>query len=790
MRINCLGGGPAGLYFAILMKLRRPDCEVVVWEQNRAEDTFGFGVVFSDATMDNLEAADPQSWRAVREAFYRWDDIHIHYRGELLESTGHGFAGMSRRRLLQILSARALEVGAEIRFGTEVTDPRQLADADLVVAADGVQSATRELFAEHFQPNIDFRPNRFVWLGTTCPFPAFTFLFKANEHGLWRVHAYQYEPRHAEANDPDPISTFIVEATEQTFAGSGLDVEDEAATIRYCEKLFAAELGGHRLIGNKSIWRQFPTIRNGCWHHENFVLVGDAVHTAHYSVGSGTKLAMEDSIALVDHIDDAWPAGAPAPGRARISAALAGYEAARRPETESLQRAAQASLQWFEDTERYWDAEPIEFGFSLLTRSLRITHADLGERDPAYVRRIDEWFAAQAEQQSGVPVVKMSALPEESAPAVHSAARSYARRPLPPPMFTPFKMREMMLTNRIVVSAMCQYSAVDGVPNEWHFVNLASRAVGGAGLLVTEMTDISPEARITHGCTGMYNDEQVAAWQRIVNFVHDNSYAKIAVQLAHAGRKGSTELPWKGSDAPLERGGWPLLAASPIPWHEHSPVPHEMSRDEMDEVLTNFVAATERAEVAGFDMLELHMAHGYLLSSFISPLTNERSDMYGGSLENRMRYPLEVFAAMRAVWPDERPISVRISAVDWAPGGMQPADSVAVARMLGAAGCDLVDVSAGQTVPHAQPVYGRQYQTPFAERIRREVGINTMAVGNISSYMDANTILAAGRADLCALARAHLWDPYWTRNAAQKQGWDLPWPDAYSVLDGYRPRFE
>ncbi len=790
MRIHCLGGGPAGLYFAILMKKRRPDAEVVVWERNHAADTFGFGVVFSDATMENLEAADPESWQAVRESFYRWDDIHIHYRGELLESTGHGFAGMSRRRLLEILAARAAEVGADLRFGEEVADPRTLADADLVIAGDGVHSPTRELFAEHFEPTIDTRPNRFVWLGTTCPFPAFTFDFRENEHGLWRVHAYQYEPRHADPDDPEPISTFIVECTEETFRNSGLTADDEAATLAYCNDLFGESLDGHQLIGNKSIWRQFPTVRNAHWSHENFVLVGDAAHTAHFSVGSGTKLAMEDIIPLVEHVDAAWSAAADRPDAAHVREALQAYEAERRSEVESLQRAAQASLKWFEDTERYWDAEPIEFGFSLLTRSLRITHADLAERDPDYVARIDAWFADQAAQQSGIPSEDMAALPRELAPGVHSPAREYRDLDTPPPMFTPYRLREMVLANRVVVSPMCQYSARDGVPNEWHFAHLASRAIGGAGLIITEMTDISPEGRITPGCTGLYTDEQVDAWSRIVDFVHANSYARIAVQLAHAGRKASTKLSWEGDNEPLPEGGWPTMAPSPIPWHEDGPVPHEMTRADMDEVRDGFVAATQRALAAGFDMVELHMAHGYLLSTFISPLTNRRTDEYGGDLEGRMRFPLEVFAAMRAVWPDDRPMSVRISAVDWAPGGMEAADSVRVAAMLAAAGCDLVDVSAGQTVPQARPVYGRQFQTPFAERIRREVGINTMAVGNISSYMDVNTILAAGRADLCAIARAHLWDPYWTRNAAQKQGWNLAWPNPYSVLDGYRPRFE
>jgi anthraniloyl-CoA monooxygenase len=782
MRILSVGGGPAGLYLAILMKKFDPDYEITVVERNKIDDTFGFGVVFSDATMDNLATADRESYDAICRAFYHWDDIDILYRGKILRSTGHGFAGMSRQRLLEILAHRAAELGVELRFEQEVSHPDELGPADLILAADGVNSRLRDLYADRFGPRVDLRPNRFVWLGTTRPYPAFTFDFRENEHGLWRLHAYQYE---RPSGGDTPISTFIVEATEDAFENSGLDPLDEKAAVAYCGSLFAEHLEGHRLTANRSIWRRFPTISNDRWHRGNVVLIGDAAHTAHFSVGSGTKLALEDAIALAAElqiVDPDNPRG--------IQRALSAYEANRRADVESLQRAAQVSLQWFEDTERYMHMEPIQFGFTLLTRSLRITHEDLQSRDPGYVAQVDRWFARRAAEQSGVPIEGMVELPRREALAVHSPARSYASTSTPPPMFTPFKLRDLLIVNRVVVSAMCQYSARDGLPNDWHFVHLGSRAIGGAGLVMTEMTDVSADGRITPGCAGLYSDEQAAAWQRTVEFVHGNSAARIGVQLAHAGRKGSTKLAWEGIDEPLGEDGWPLIAASAVPWGADSATPREMTREDMDSVRDDFVAATKRAVTAGFDVVELHMAHGYLLSTFISPLTNQRADDYGGSLDGRMRYPLEVLDAVRAAWPEDKPLFVRISAVDWAPGGLTPDDAVEIARMLAEHGCDLVDVSAGQTVPEAAPAYGRQFQTPFSDRIRNEVGIATMAVGNISSYMDVNTILAAGRADLCALGRAHLWDPYWTRNAAQKQGYPLAWPDPYSVLDGYRPRFE
>jgi anthraniloyl-CoA monooxygenase len=750
VKIVAVGGGPAALYFGILMKEADPAHEITILERNRLDDTFGFGVVFSDATQNNLAAADAETYNAIAREFFHWDDISIHQRpGHVIRSGGHGFSGLSRRTLLKVLGDRCRVLGVCVEVGTEVKDPEMYRrDADLVLGADGFYSTVRARYAEHFQPSMDERPNRFVWLGTTRPFPAFTFYFKRDQHGLWRVHAYQYEPGH---------STFIVEATEATWRSAGMDRATEDQTVAFCEALFAKELEGHRLLKNRSLWRNFTTIKNAKWSHENVVLLGDAAHTAHFSVGSGTKLAIEDAIAL---------AGALQREHA-VPAALAAYEAERRPAVESLQRAAQVSLQWFEDTERYMDLEPLQFAFNLLTRSLRITHDNLKVRDPQFVAKVDEWYEQEAEKQS------------------HVRRTTHDARP---PMFTPFKLRDMVLSNRIVVSPMCQYSSEDGMPNEWHLVHIGSRAVGGAGLVFVEMTDVSKEGRISPGCAGMYKPEHVVAWKRIVDFVHANSDAKIAMQLGHAGRKGSTQRMWEGMDEPLPEGNWPIISASPLPYFPHSQVPKEMTRADMDEVKDDFVRAAELSEQAGFDLLELHMAHGYLLASFISPLTNKRTDTYGGSLENRMRFPLEVFDAVRKVWPAHKPMSVRISAVDWHPAGMQPADAVEVARLLKAHDCDITDVSAGQTVADAKPQYGRQFQTPFADRIRHEVGIATMAVGNISSYQDVNTILAAGRADLCVLARAHLWDPYWTRHAAYEQGYALPWPDPYATLNTYKPR--
>jgi len=750
VKVHIVGGGPAGLYLGILMKRADPSHEVLVLERNRVDDTFGFGVVFSEATQENLAQADPETALEMTRSLARWDDIDIHYRGSVITSTGHGFAGIERRALLGILARRARDLKVDLRFGVEVTNPASLGAADVVVAADGMGSILRDKYAAQFAPRLEWRPNRFVWLGTTRPFPAFTFFFKESPHGLWRIHAYQYAPG---------SSTFIVETTDTAWRATGLAENDEDATLAFCEALFAEELQGHRLLKNRSLWRRFPTVRNARWHAENVVLLGDAAHTAHFSVGSGTKLAMEDAIAL---------AGALQRYRA-VPEALAAYEAERRPAVESLQRAAQVSLQWFEDTERYMDLEPIQFAFNLLTRSLRITHDNLRVRDPAFVTKVDRWFAQGAQQQSGEPV---------------------SLDPPPPPLFTPFRLRDLVLPNRVVVSPMSMYSAADGMPNDWHLVHIGSRAIGGAGLVMTEMTDVSPEGRITPGCAGLYSPEHVAAWKRIVEFVHTHSEAKIGMQLGHAGRKASTRLAWEGIDEPLEAGNWPIMAPSPLPYHPYGQVPREMNRADMDRVRDQFVRATDGAEAAGFDLLELHFAHGYLLASFISPLTNRRTDEYGAGLQGRMRFPLEVVDAVRRVWPAHKPLSVRISAVDWAPGGLESDAAVEVARLLAAHGVDVVDVSAGQTVPDAKPVYGRQFQTPFSDRIRHEAGIATMAVGNISSYADVNTILAAGRADLVVLARAHLWDPYWTRHAASELEYPIRWPRQYESLERYSPRLK
>ena len=751
MRIAIIGGGPGGLYFAILMKQADSRHRITVYERNGPDDTFGFGVVFSDETMDNIRDADSLTFDRIAAAFAHWTDIHIHVKDQRFVSTGHGFSGMSRKTLLNILQRRAAEVGVDLHFNCEIADPRTI-DADLIVAADGVNSAIRERYASSFRPVIDFRPNRFVWLGTSFPYDAFTFYFKYSPHGLWRVHAYRFSAGE---------STFIVEARDQTWRNAGLDNADEDQTVAFCEALFREELQGHSLLKNRSVWRQFPNIRCERWYHDNIVLLGDAVHTAHFSIGSGTKLAMEDAIALANAMQGAHTS---------LKSALSAYEANRKPETESTQRAAQTSLEWFEHTERYDDFDPLQFSFGLLTRSMRITHTNLRDRDPALVADVDRWVSDRAAEQSGVPIDD-SKIP-------------------PPPMFTPFKLRDMTLANRVVVSPMCMYSATDGTPNDWHLVHLGSRAVGGAGLIITEMTDISPDGRISPGCAGMYAPRHVDAWAKIVDFVHSCGPTKICMQLAHAGRKGSTKRIWDGMDDPLDDGNWPLIAPSPIAYKTGSQVPRAMNRDDMDQVVADFERAARMAADAGFDMLEVHLAHGYLLGSFLSPLTNIRQDDYGGDLDNRMKFPLEIFAAVRAVWPASKPMSARISATDWKADGFAPDDAVALAAALKHLECDVVDVSAGQTVDDDAPVYGRCFQTPFSDKVRQESGMPTMTVGNISSYGDVNSIVAAGRADLVVLARAHLYDPYWTRHAAYEQGFEIDWPRQYGSLDRYTPRME
>jgi len=753
MKIVCVGGGPAGLYLSLLAKQRHPDWSVRVLERNRPFDTFGWGVVFSDATLDNLRAADAPTHDAIVRAFAHWDDIAISIGDRRIVSGGHGFSGIARKRLLGILQERASGVGVELQFETEVGDLAGFDDADLIVAADGANSRIRAARAGVFGPSLDRRKCRFVWLGTTLPLDAFTFLFERTEHGWFAVHAYRFQD---DVPAGAPVSTFIVECREETWLAHGLDRAGTDETVAFCERLFARHLEGHRLVANSAHlrgrdWLNFVRVANDRWIDGRVVLLGDAAHTAHFSVGSGTKLAMEDAIALADALDGAGP----------LPERLAAYEAVRKLEVLKLQNAARNSTEWFENVARYAALPAEQFAYSLLTRSQRIGHENLRLRDEAYVERTEQWFATRATERTAVGGMT-------------------TQRASIPPMFTPVRLRQLTLRNRVVVPPMDTYSAVDGIPNDFHLVHLGARALGGAGLVMTEMTCVSPEGRITPGCTGMYAPEHREAWTRIVSFVHERSDAAIGLQIGHSGPKGSTKLMWEGMDEPLDAGNWPVVGPSAIPYAEGNAVPQALTRPEMDAIRDEFVRAARMGEEAGFDLLELHAAHGYLLSSFITPLRNRRTDEYGGTLENRLRYPLEVFAAVRAVWPERKPMSVRISATDWHPAGITEDDAVEIARAFKAAGADLINVSTGQTDPQSKPVYGRLYQTPYADKIRNEVGIATLAVGNVTEADQVNAIVAAGRADLVALGRPHLADPAWTLHAAAALGYaEQSWPVQY-----------
>lgn len=745
MRIACLGGGPAGLYFAISMKLRDPSAHVVVYERNKADDTFGWGVVLSDETLGNLEQNDPISAASIREHFAYWDDVATVHKGERMLSTGHGFCGIGRKRLLLILQARARELGVELQFETTVGAASDyMDDFDIVVACDGLNSKTRMEFAETYKPDIDTRLCPFVWLGTHQKFDdAFTFIFEETDKGWIWAHAYQFD---------DDTATFIVECSQKTYDAYGFGDKSQQDSIAICEEIFKDHLGGHALMSNAnhirgSAWIKFPRVLCEKWSHENVVLMGDAAATAHFSIGSGTKLALESAIALAEYVDQSDT----------LPEAFAKYEDVRRLEVLRLQSAARNSVEWFEDVERYLHLDPVQLNYSLLTRSQRISHENLRERDGDWLASAEKWFFERAGADRNTP------------------ARA--------PMFAPFELRDMHLKNRIVLSPMAQYKAKDGTPTDWHLIHYGERAKGGAGLLYTEMTCTSSEGRITPGCPGLYAPEHEEAWSRLTKFIHTETEAMVCCQIGHAGRKGSTNIGWEGMDTPLKSGNWPLLSASAIPWSDKNAVPKAMTREDMDAVKAEFVSATHMAARAGFDMIELHAAHGYLISSFISPLSNIRSDDYGGTLENRMRYPLEVFEAMRAVWPASKPMAVRISANDWAgDDGVTPAEAVEIARMFEAAGADIIDVSAGQTSTEAEPVYGRMFQTPFSDRIRNEAGIKTMAVGNIYEPDHVNSILMAGRADLVCLARPHLADPYWTLHAATELGDQFEaWPKPYEA---------
>ena len=741
MKVLCLGGGPAGLYFAISMKLRDPAHEVTVLERNKADDTFGWGVVLSDDALGRMERNDPQSTAAIRDEFAYWDDIAVVHHGRRTVSGGHGFAGIGRMKMLLLLQDRARELGVDLRFQTEFRSAEEYRhDYDLVVAADGINSLVRKEYEAEFRPDIDMRLCKFIWLGTHQKFDdAFTFIFEPTEHGWMWMHAYQF--------DAD-TATAIVECTQQTWDAWGFEDMSKEETIATCERVFAAHLGGHSLISNanhlrgSAVWMNFPRVICERWHHENVVLMGDAAATGHFSIGSGSRLAFDSAIALAEYLHS----------EPTMEQAFERYQEERRMEVLRLQSAARNSLEWFEQCERYLDMDPVQFNYSLLTRSQRISHENLRLRDPDWLRQAEDWFQAKA---GGTP------------------GRA--------PMFAPFRLRDMELVNRVVVSPMAQYRAVDGCPTDWHFAHYAERAKGGAGLLYTEMTCVSPEGRITPGCPGLYAPEHEAEWARLVRFVHAETAAKVCCQIGHSGRKGSTQVGWEDADRPLPDGNWEVMSASAVPWSPANQVPRAMTRADMGRVTAEFVAAAEMAGRAGFDMIELHAAHGYLLSSFISPVSNVRTDEYGGSLENRMRYPLEVFQAMRAVWPAHKPMSVRISAHDWLDEhGVTPDEAVEIARRFHAAGADIIDVSAGQTSEDARPVYGRMFQTPFSDRIRNEAGIATMAVGNITDHDMVNGILMAGRADLVCLARVHLADPYFTLHAAVALGdrgteWPLPY---------------
>jgi anthraniloyl-CoA monooxygenase len=736
MKVVCLGGGPAGLYFAISMKLRDPSHEVTVYERNRPGDTFGWGVVFSDQTMENLRANDPTSAGVIADRLAHWDDIDVFIHGRRITSSGHGFSGIGRKRLLNLLTERAQELGVKIEFETEieVADLGRFDDADLIVACDGFNSKIRTQWAEDFEADIDVRANKYVWLGTHKAFDAFTFAFEETEHGWVWAHAYRF--------DKD-TSTFIIECSEETWRASGFDKMDQDEICRAGERLFARHLDGHKLMSNAkhlrgSAWLNFNRVLCRNWRRGKIILMGDAAHTAHFSIGSGTKLAFEDAIKLASVLHSGKP----------FELAMDDYQAEREVEVLKLQSAARNSTEWFEHLDRYLGLDPLQFTYSLLTRSQRVSHENLRLRDRNFLEGVERWFAAEA---VGHPV---------NDPA--------------PPMFAPLTLRDMTVRNRVVVSPMCMYSAVDGTPGEFHFVHYGARAMGGAGLIFTEMTNVSAEGRITPGCTGMYAPEHVAAWKRIVDFVHETTPAKFALQLGHAGPKGSTRVPWEEdhADQPLVDGNWELMAPSAVAWSPRNATPRAMTRDDMERVKAEYVRAVEMGVEAGFDMVELHAAHGYLLSAFLTPLSNRRDDAYGGSVENRLRFPLEVFTAMRDAWPREKPMSVRVSATDWVEDGLSEEDSVAIAAAFHAAGADLIDVSAGQTSTRAKPVYGRMFQTPLSDRLRNEGRVRTMAVGNIYEPDHLNSILAAGRADLCALARPHLVDPFWSVRAAAELGFE------------------
>jgi anthraniloyl-CoA monooxygenase len=721
VKVAVIGGGPAGLYAALLLRKADPRADVTVHERNAPDDTFGFGVVFSAATLAELEDADAPSYQALTAACARWDPVDIVYRGTRIRARGNRFAAISRKRLLAILQLRCHELGVTLRFQSEVADPMQVLDADLVLGADGVNSRTRTCFASAFEPRLDVEGSKYIWLGTTLPLHSFTFFFTENADGWFQAHAYPYDQR---------MSTFIVECDERTWRNAGLDQTvdpplgpgaSDLASVEYCQQLFADHLAGHRLVVNNSKWLDWTTVRNRRWHHNHIVLLGDAAHTAHFSIGSGTKLALEDAIALVDAVarcDD-------------LNEALDDYEATRRPTVERLQSAAAESMDWFARyPRRYTGFAPPQFAYSLLTRSTRVTHDNLKARDPVLTDAYERWFA----QRSGVGTGDTSL------------------RVAPPPALTPLRLRGSTLSNRVVLMAPNPFTATDGAPQDGDLAAAAAVGRGGAGLLLVDLVAVSPRARVTLGCRGLYDVTHQAAWAGVVAQVRDGSGTKVGVQLVHAGRRGATRPRTEGTDRPLRRGAWPLVSASPLPYTRVSQTPAELDRGRMDGVIADFVSATRMAAECGFDLLEVHAGHGYLLGSFISPLTNRRFDDYGGDIGGRMAFPLELVTAVRRAWPEDRPLSVCLTASDLVAGGITEDDAVTAARMLVEVGVDAINVVAGHTTPGFRAVYDRlAFLAPWSDLIRNRAGVATITSGNIPMPWAANDVVAAGRAELCVL---------------------------------------
>jgi anthraniloyl-CoA monooxygenase len=750
MKISVVGGGPGGLYFALLTKKAKPDWEIEVFERNRADDSFGFGVVFSDETLDEFLDRDRVVFERIKDQFAYWDDVAIHFKGHEMRCAGNGFCGTSRQTLLTILQERCAELGVALTFEADVSGvglKERFKDSDVIVACDGINSEIREHYKEDFQPTTVMKSNHFSWMGSTRPMGEFNYFFAETEHGPVVAHCYQYEKKH---------STWVFEMDDATWRGHGFDGLTEEQSRDALEVIFAKELDGHPLLLNRSNWRNFPRVFCENWYSDNVVILGDAKASAHFSIGSGTKLAMECAISFSDAMLEH--------GENSVETAFKAYDDERRVPCQITQHNADVSLAWFEHMGRSWDMEPYQFAMVVMCRAKSVTYDNLIVRDENFVEKVDdEWYARHL-RETGEDLTKTR----------------------PTPMFSKFKLREMELPNRVVMSPMAQYSAdEDGNPTDWHKVHYGSHATGGMGLIYTEMTCPSPDARITRGCPGLWTDKQEQKWAEIVDFIHSNSGAKVAMQLGHAGRKGSTQLGWEKMDFPIkdEDQNWPLYSASPIPWFDNaSQIPAEINVDKMSEIKADFVSATQRADRAGFDMLELHCAHGYLLASFLSPLTNLRTDQFGGSIENRLRYPLDVFNAMRSVWPTDKPMAIRISGTDWKAGGLSETDMIAIAKAFEEAGCDLIDVSSGQTIADQEPVYGRMFQTHLAEAIRNVPKIATMTVGAITEPAQVNTILHTRRADLVAIGRPHMWNPFFTHHAAAWYGAQNRemWPKQYA----------